>query len=172
AASVAVAVLAYWLCRPLLVAAAVATGFFAGGVLLSAARWEQAWRPPLRPLFEQLARQAREQAAQEGRRLPEDDSAFAVVEGVLRADASPVESGVSLSVAVDCVYQQDGPDVYQSCPSSPCCPSCPACPSSPSRPSFLSCPSRPASSGIVVTVAGSIAAARLDRWRGIGSANA
>ena len=159
AASVAVAVLAYWLRRPLLVAAAVATGFFAGGVLLSAARWEQAWRPPLRPLFEQLARQAREQAAQEGRRLPEDDSAFAVVEGVLRADASPVESGVSLSVAVDCVYQQDGPDVYQSCPSSPCCPS------SPSRPFCLSCPSRPASSGIVVTVAGSIAAERLDQWR-------
>ena len=153
AASIAVAVLAYRLRRPALVAAAVAAGFFVGGVVWSAACWEQAWRPPLRAVFEQLARQQREEAAREGRRLPEDDSAFATVEGILRSDASPVESGASLSVLVDCVYRQNGPAVYRPCLS---------CPSCPSRPSIRS---RPEAGGIVVTVVGSIAVERIDQWR-------
>ncbi len=82
-------------------AAAVAVGFFAGGVLLSSAAWRKAWRPSLRVAFEELARSQRAQALAEGRRLPEDDEAFAVVEGTLRADAALLDSGVSLSVDVD-----------------------------------------------------------------------
>jgi competence protein ComEC len=87
--------------RPLWLSISVALGFFAGGMLLSAVEWQRAWRPPLRIVFEGLAREARAQAALEGRRMPEDDEAFAVVEGVLRADASFGASGISLSVAVD-----------------------------------------------------------------------
>jgi len=86
----------------------VAGGFFAGGALLSADAWQRAWRPPLRVAFEQLARQQRAQAVAEGRRLPEDDEAFVVVEGELRADAARTESGVSLSVAIDRVEGQEG----------------------------------------------------------------
>ena len=80
---------------------AVALGFFAGGALLSAVEWQRAWRPPLRLVFEARARADRMQAAADGRRLPEDDEAFAVVEGTLRSDAAIGGSGASLSVAVD-----------------------------------------------------------------------
>ncbi len=134
--------------RPLLVAGAVALGFFTGGLLLSSVEWRRAWRPPLRVAFEELARTARVEAAREGRRLPEDDEAFAVVEGVLRADASPGASGISLSVAVDRLV----------------------------KPTYLSDPthateaargtgSSDVSGGIVVTVVGSIAADRVAAWR-------
>ena len=95
--------------RPLWLSVSVALGFFAGGMLLSAVEWQRAWRPPLRIAFEVLAREARAQAALEHRRMPEDDEAFAVVEGVLRADAAPMESGVSLSVAVDRLVNQTEP---------------------------------------------------------------
>src|SRR4051794_4623479 len=66
---------------PLALAASVASVFFAGGTLLAADAWQRAWRPPLRVAFEALAREARAQAAVEQRRLPEDDEAFAIVEG-------------------------------------------------------------------------------------------
>src|SRR5262249_5553100 len=39
----------------------------------------------------------------EGRRLPEDDEAMVVVEGILQADAAPTMTGVSLAIAVDAV---------------------------------------------------------------------
>src|SRR5687767_12709002 len=60
--------------RPSILIAAVATSFAAGGALLSADAWREAWRPPLRIAFEELA---------DG----EDGAALAVVTGVLRADA-------------------------------------------------------------------------------------
>src|SRR5262245_53401897 len=78
---------AWWL------AAAVAAAFVVGGALLSADAWQRAWRPPLRVAFEALARAERVAAAREGRRLPEDDEAFAIVRGTLRADASPTDDG-------------------------------------------------------------------------------
>src|SRR6185503_15803833 len=83
------------------VAMTTAAAFAAGGALLAADAWQKAWRPTLRLAFEELARDERAVAAIEKRVLPEDDEAFATVEGVLRADASRTESGVSLSVAVD-----------------------------------------------------------------------
>jgi competence protein ComEC len=122
-------------------AAIAGAAFFAGGALLSADAWQRAWRPPLRIAFEELARRERAQAALDGRRLPEDDEVFAIVEGVLRADGSPTENGVALSVEIDALA------------------SCPFCVSCPSRPSC------PVTGGIVVTVVGSLAAARIDDWR-------
>jgi len=159
AAGVAAAVLGYLLRRPALVAASVATGFFAGGVLLSAAAWEQAWRPSLRTTFERLSADVRSDAARAGHRLPEDDEAFAEIEGLLRADASPTESGVSLSVLVDCVYAAGPRDP----PARSAFP-----PSSPSSPSSLSRRSGSAShveGGIVVTVVGSVQVERTGEWR-------
>src|SRR6185295_10593816 len=85
--SVAGAMFGWILPRRWLVLVAVALGFFTGGWMLSAVEWQRAWRPPLRVAFEEIARAQREDAAAHGRRMPEDDEAFAIVEGVLRADA-------------------------------------------------------------------------------------
>ena len=94
--------------RPTLLGAAVCVAFAAGGAALAAHAWQRAWRPPLRFVFEDLARAERAQASLEGRVLPEDDEASATVEGVLRADASPADAGVSLSVDVTSVVGQEG----------------------------------------------------------------
>jgi competence protein ComEC len=82
------------------VAVAVVGVFFAGGSLLAADAWHRAWRPPLRIAFEALATSQRVEAEAEGRRLPEDEEAFATLEGTLRADAAPSASGVSLTMQV------------------------------------------------------------------------
>src|SRR5712691_12954038 len=141
---------AWWRVRTRVLAAAVACAFFAGGALLAADAWQHAWRPPLRIAFEDLARREREQAALESRRLPEDDEAFAIVEGVLRADAAPAESGVSLSVAVDGISREKGAvPLFRDEPNEKGV-----------RPLF-----RGTSGGIVVTVVGSLAADRVDDWR-------
>src|SRR4051794_23267457 len=70
-----------------LLAAVAAAAFFVGGALLASDAWERAWRPPLRIVFEALARDERAAAARQDRRLPEDDEAFAIVHGTLRMDA-------------------------------------------------------------------------------------
>jgi len=141
---------AYALRRPWGLITAVALGFFAGGWALSAVAWQRAWRPPLRVAFEDLARAARAQAAVEGRRVPEDDEAFVTIEGVLRADAAPTASGVSLSIDVTGLVGQVGlvglagpgragrEDVARGCEPS---------------------------GGVLVTVVGSLAAGRIDQWR-------
>src|SRR5689334_12794428 len=69
-------------------AAAIACVFWAGGGLLAADAWQRAWRPPLRTVFEALAREQRAQAQRDGRRLPQDDEAFATIAGTLRGDAA------------------------------------------------------------------------------------
>ena len=127
----AAASIAWRAARAPALAAIVVCAFFAGGALLAHDAWRRAWRPPLRVAFEALARRQRADAAREGRRLPDDDEAFATVEGVLRADASPAENGVSLSVDVETAGD----------------------------------PRVPAAGGILVTVAGSLGAARMDAWR-------
>jgi competence protein ComEC len=131
---------AWWSARKRLLAAAVVAAFFAGGALLAAGAWQRAWRPSLRIAFESLARDERARAAAEGRRLGEDDEAFAIVEGVLRADAAPTESGVSLSIAVDRLEGRVG---HVGSPSS----------------------WSPVSGGIIVTVVGTLAAERIGAWR-------
>jgi competence protein ComEC len=154
-ASIVGAVTTVVLCRPGALGSFVAIGFFAGGALLSAVEWQRAWRPPLRIAFEELARTQRATAEAEGRRAPEDDEAFAIVEGVLRADASPTGSGVSLNVWVDRLRR--GPvgqagqvgqvgQVGQA-----------------SEWSAKALAER-ATGGIVVTVVGSLAASHIDAW--------
>jgi competence protein ComEC len=125
-------------------ASAVAVGFCAGGVWLASTAWERAWRPPLWSAFVELARAQRSQAGAEGRRSPEDEEAFAVVEGTLRADASPGDGGVALSVAVDRLEGQDGRDRLTRRPG-------------PFGPGV--------SGGITVAVVGSLAAERIGEWR-------
>ena len=130
-------------------AAAISLAFLAGGALLAADAWQRAWRPPLRVAFEALAREQRTEAVREGRRLPEDDEAFAIVHGTLRADASPSESGVSLSVAVAGLNGSASLSGERS--------------SSDARLK----PSRydDAAGGILVTITGVLAADRMDTWR-------
>jgi competence protein ComEC len=100
------AIAAVWMrsrATPLTFGAVICAAFFVGGVILSAHAWRDAWRPTLRAAFEELARQERVRAGTRGRRLPEDDEAFAIVTGVLRSDAAPAASGVSLSIEVDSI---------------------------------------------------------------------
>src|SRR5262245_18350174 len=134
---VVVAAVAFAARRTRALAAAIVLGFFLGGAVLAASAWQRAWRPPLRIVFEEMARDQRRQAEAEGRRLPEDDEAFATIEGVLRADATPTESGVSLSVDVEV-----------------CGVACRA-----------EAPEARRRSGIAVTVVGSLAASNLGEWR-------
>src|SRR5436853_5960507 len=67
------------------VATTVGAAFAAGGALLAANAWHEAWRPTLRIAFEERARAERAQAARDQRVLPDDDEAFAIVAGILRA---------------------------------------------------------------------------------------
>jgi competence protein ComEC len=99
--------------------------FAAGGARLSAHAWTRAWRPPLRLVFERLARAQRADAMAENRFVPMDDEAFATIAGTLRADAAVTPTGVSLSLDAD----------------------------------------EPAAGGVVVTIAGALAAERIGEWR-------
>jgi hypothetical protein len=123
--------------RTQLLVAAVAGFFFAGGVLLSVDAWRTAWRPTLRLAFDDLAPRERARAIAEGRNLPEDDEVLAVIEGVLRADATPGDGSVSLSIDVDAICEQFSPTAR-------CV---------------------PVSGGVAVTIIGSLAVGRVDSWR-------
>jgi competence protein ComEC len=155
--SVAGAMFAWALRRPLWLAVSVALGFFAGGMLLAAVEWQRAWRPPLRLEFERLARAARVDAARENRRLPEDDEAFAIVEGILRADAAPSAGGVSLSVAADRVENP----TYLRDPVNPTHPTHPTHPTD--QPDTAA--RAAATGGVLITVVGSLAPLRMADWR-------
>src|SRR5262249_37831374 len=70
-------------------------GFAAGGALLASDAWQRAHESTLRRAFDEIARIERAEAEAGGRLPPADPSAFVLVEGRLRADASPGPSGVS-----------------------------------------------------------------------------
>ena len=89
--SAAGALLAWRRARPILLAAAVAAAFVSGGALLAARAWQEAWRPSLRVVFEELAH---------SEHLGSDETATTTIAGVLRADASPTSVGASLSMDV------------------------------------------------------------------------
>lgn len=125
--------------RPTALGFFVGGGFLIGGAMLSASASQQVWRPSLRPAFEELARRERAQAAREGRRLPEDDEAFAIVEGTLRADAAATESGIAISLDVDAI-------------------------STPS-PGGGESAMRSVEGGVQATVVGSLGAGRMGEWR-------
>ncbi|MEO8260683.1 MAG: DNA internalization-related competence protein ComEC/Rec2 [Acidobacteriota bacterium] len=155
AACAAVGILAHRSARSLVVAGAVGGGFAVGGAMLSADAWHGAWRPSLRPAFEQLARDERAEAGRHGRRFPEDDEAFAVVSGRLRADAAPTATGVSLSVEIDSMTRRLGPGAA----------SRPGPGRSPSGDPAAPDSELAVAGGIVVTVIGAFAAERIDAWR-------
>src|SRR5262245_25393589 len=85
-----IAVTAWRAGRPVVLAGAVGVAFAAGGALLSAAAWHDAWRSPLKIVFEEIAGSG-------------DGTAFVIMTGVLRSDAVQRPSGVSLSVEVQSV---------------------------------------------------------------------
>ncbi|MBS1820132.1 MAG: DNA internalization-related competence protein ComEC/Rec2 [Acidobacteria bacterium] len=86
--------------RATLLAACACGAFAVGGALLAAAAWQDAWRPPLRIIFESIARDTRAELLHSGRQPPVDDTAPVVVTGVLRTDAA-VTAGGAVSLAVD-----------------------------------------------------------------------
>src|SRR5439155_12989484 len=138
---IACAIASFWMwrsARPLALAALVSLAFLVGGTLLAADAWRGAWRPSLRVVFEELARAERAQATVEHRVLPEDDEAFAIVEGVLRSDAAVTESGVALSIDVTAT-RRPGP--------------------------FGPGKSDPVTGGILATVLGTLASDGVDLWR-------
>jgi competence protein ComEC len=115
----------------------VVTGFAAGGALLASDAWQRAHQSTLRAAFDHIARAERVEAEASGRVLPLDPSAFVLVEGRLRADASPGLSGVSLNLSVDRIQPLAVVD----------------------RP-------RDVSGGLLVTVGGGMAATHAGTWRG------
>ena len=146
-ASASAAVWSWIAIRDRVLGAAVAAAFFAGGILLASVSWQRAWRPPLRIAFEELARGERVEAARAGRRLPEEPGAFAIVEGILRADASARATGVSLSISVDRIESADSRAIHKAGPAG-------------SEKELAT-----GTGGILVTVVGGLAADRLDEWR-------
>ncbi len=144
----ALSVWAWRLAGARVLAAVVVAGFFTGGAILATDAWQRAWRPTLWSAFEALARDERAQADAEGRRLPEDVEAAATVTGVLRSDASPGASGVSLSLQVDGLVGRGGGVGREE-----------------DARSAKALAERPVSGGIAVTVTGSLAADRINDWR-------
>ena len=130
--------------RPRALIACVVASFFTGGAMLASSAWERAWQPPLWHSVVELARVQRAEAEAAGRRLPEDDEAFAVVEGVLRSDAAGTDSGVSLSIAVEDLVGQAGPV---------------------GQVGSAKALAAPATGGIAVTVVGALAQSRMGEWR-------
>jgi competence protein ComEC len=139
------------------IAAAVALTFFLGGALLAADAWHKAWRPPLRLHFEELASERRREAEALGQVLPEDNSVFAVLTGTLRADASARPNGAALSLDIQSVSVRGAGRVkaLESAATKG-----PEGSSSPEARTDI-----PARGGILLTVAGTLAAERLDEWR-------
>src|SRR5206468_7896003 len=133
-------------------AASVVAAFLSGGALLAANAWREAWRPSLRVVFEELARAERAQAVADHRVMPEDDEAFATVEGVLRADGELTPSGGSLSIAVDtiCSVTLLGSRPFALVSRSPTSGSRSCC---------------AVTGGLLATVVGSLASDRIDLWR-------
>jgi competence protein ComEC len=114
----------------------VMAGFAAGGALLASDAWQRAHQSPLRLAFDEFARAERAEAEAGGRTLPLDPSAFVLLEGRLRSDASSGPSGVSLTLDVDRV-----------------------------RPLGVAGPPHDVDGGVLVTVGGGMAPMRVGEWR-------
>jgi competence protein ComEC len=93
------AVWAYCRAHSRLLAVGAGLAFFFGGALLAADAWSEASKPPLRLWFDAVSQQRADTTAT-ARRHSEESAVFAVVTGVLRADASSRPNGVSLSLDV------------------------------------------------------------------------
>jgi competence protein ComEC len=116
--------------------ASVVIGFAGGGAVLASDAWQKARSPTLRTVFDEAAIIERAAAAAEHRFTPDDPSALAVVDGVLRADASPTATGVSLSLDVTHIQPLAQPAL-----------------------------ARDVTGGLLVSVGGALSATYLDMWR-------
>jgi competence protein ComEC len=114
----------------------VMLGFAAGGALLASDAWQRAHESTLRRAFDQIAHAERGDAEAGGRVVPVDPSAFVLVEGLLRADASSAPTGVSLNLAVDRI-----------------------------QPLAIVAPPREVEGGLLVSVGGAMAAVQALEWR-------
>jgi competence protein ComEC len=130
------AVAAWWTGRERWLIAFVMTGFATGGALLASDAWRRAHQSTLRRAFDEIAHAERAGAEAGGRVVPVDPSAFVLVEGVLRADASPAPTGVSLNLAVDRI-----------------------------QPLAIVAPPRDVEGGLMVSVSGAMAASQALEWR-------
>jgi competence protein ComEC len=140
-AAVVAATTAYRRSQAMVCAVAVACGFAGGGVLLGADAWQRAWRPPLRVLFESIAHDQRREAARSGQPQPEDAAVAMSLVGVLREDAAVSSGGVSLSLQVDWAGRARSFDER------------------------LDPAANPARGGVLLTIAGTLAAERAGAWR-------
>lgn len=117
--------------RPAVLVVAAPLGFFGGGAMLTASAWQRAWCPPLRVAYERFAA---------------GGGAAVVLTGVLRADAMPRTSGVSLSVEVTSVrHVPTGPATG---------------PTPHDVPGEVQ-----VHGGVLITVGGELARTRLSEWR-------
>jgi competence protein ComEC len=93
-------IVAWFASRPRVLLAAIVLAFFAGGALLAGRAWQDAWQPPLRQAFDAAVRDERADAQATNRFITEDIVVPMDIDGVLRADASPTDTGASLGVDV------------------------------------------------------------------------
>src|SRR5262249_47028486 len=114
----------------------IIVGFAAGGALLGSDAWQRAHESMLRRAFDEIAHDERVTAEAAEGVLPMDASDCLQVEGLLRTDASPGPSAVSLNLAVDRI-----------------------------QPLALVAPARDVEGGLLVSVAGGLAASRAGDWR-------
>src|SRR5262249_40238290 len=104
----------------------------------------------------------------EGRRLPEDDEAFAIVHGTLRADAAVSDAGVSLSIAVEGLDGRNGQEGLERQEGQ----ERPGGREGHEGPEQRSAKAsaernakRPIGGGVIVTVGGTLAPERMKEWR-------
>jgi competence protein ComEC len=133
---------AFWAGHRPLFSMALVVCFAAGGLLLAVRQWQDAWRPTLKIAFESIARDERHELRKAGRVLPEEESAGVIVVGVLVSDATPSSGGgISLNVATRWIGRLRSAN-ERSDPAA-----------------------NPVSGGLLLTVAGALAADRQDEWR-------
>jgi competence protein ComEC len=137
---------AIWTCissrsATLLIAAGV--GFAAGGALLGARAWQQAWRPSLRLAIDQ---QRVHRASTVGPAQPElqltEDQVFARLVGILRSDATVRAEAVSVSLDVRSIAFSDRDPA-----------------------AAVSGRAQPVRGGVLLTVGGVLAASQVKEWR-------
>jgi competence protein ComEC len=125
-----------------LLVAGVFLGFAVGGVELSEAAWQRAWRSTLRVAFEAIVHDQRADEERQGTVVPVDANASVVVVGRLRSDAAPTAGGgVSLDLDTTWIGRAR------------------------SAASRIDPAVNPVQGGLLLTVVGDFAVQRMDAWR-------
>jgi competence protein ComEC len=150
----AAVVYAWRVSRAALLGCAVVFAFGAGGAASAIDAWREAWDPPLRRIYEGLAREDRAAAAAGDRRRG-DDSVQLALTGILRADAAVNEHSVSLSVGVNAIGRLGSRIGRQRLESS----------RDEAEQGAGESGDVPVRGGIQLSVAGALARERVDQWR-------